>query len=158
GASLSWTASTGGTGAVSYDVFRRQGTVDTLLAQVSVPSTALTGLTANTSYQVFVRARDAAGNLSGNSGLVTFTTLSGNTGATCGVRYTPNTWNTGFTADLFITNAGTSTINGWTLTFSFPGNQVITNWWNVTITQNQQAVTAVNVGHNGTIAPNATVN
>ncbi|TMR32003.1 hypothetical protein ETD85_24060 [Nonomuraea zeae] len=36
----------------------------------------LTGLTANTQYQVYVRARDGAGNLSGNSSPVTFTTTA----------------------------------------------------------------------------------
>ncbi|HEV2781104.1 MAG TPA: glycoside hydrolase family 6 protein [Actinophytocola sp.] len=158
GATLSWAASTDNVGVVGYNVYREQGATDTLLAQPSGTSTTLTGLSASTAYQVYVRARDAAGNLSANSGLASFTTLpGGGGGSSCGVRYVPNTWNGGFTADVFITNAGSATISGWTLTFSFPGNQMITNRWNATVTQNQQAVTATPVDHNRTIAPNSTV-
>ena len=73
------------------------------------------------------------------------------------MRYAPNSWNNGFTAEVSITNTGTAAINGWTLTFSFSNNQQITNRWNATVTQSGQSVTAVNVSHNGTIAPNASV-
>jgi cellulase/cellobiase CelA1 len=158
GASLSWTASTDNTGVAGYNVYREQGTTDQLLAQPTTNSATLTGLTANTQYQVYVRARDAAGNLSANSETASFTTLpGGGGGSSCNVRYAPNTWAAGFTADVFITNTGSAPISGWTLAFAFPGNQAITNGWNATVTQTQQNVTAVNAGHNGTIAPNTTV-
>ena len=90
----------------------------------------------------------------------TFTTPNGGGGGTgpCSVRYTPNTWNNGFTADVTITNTGTATISGWTLTFTFTGNQRITSAWNATVTQNGQSVTAVPVDHNRTMAPSGTAN
>jgi endoglucanase len=158
GAVLSWTAATDNVGVAGYNVYREQGATDPLLASPSGPSATLTGLTANTAYQVYIRARDAAGNLSANSAAATFTTLPGGGGTSpCSIRYVPNTWNTGFTAEVNITNGGTATIDGWTLTFRFTDNQTITGRWNATVTQNQQGVTATPVDHNRTIAPNGTV-
>ncbi|MFC5831549.1 fibronectin type III domain-containing protein [Nonomuraea insulae] len=78
GATLTWTASTdqGGSGLAGYNVYREQGATDPQLGQSTTNSITLTGLTAGTQYQVYVRARDVAGNLSGNSQLVTFTTTT----------------------------------------------------------------------------------
>jgi hypothetical protein len=50
-------------------------------------------------------------------------------------------------------NTGTSAINGWTLKFTFPGDQKITNAWNGTETQSGENVTITNASYNGTIAP-----
>jgi cellulase/cellobiase CelA1 len=61
-------------------------------------------------------------------------------------------WAGGFTANVTITNTGSSAISGWTLAFSFPGDQKITNAWNATATQSGTAVTATNADYNGTIA------
>ncbi|MGW4794359.1 fibronectin type III domain-containing protein [Nonomuraea sp. NPDC004297] len=79
GATLTWTASTdqGGSGLAGYDVYREQGATDPRLGQSATNSITLTGLTANTQYQVYVRARDGAGNLSPASATVTFTTTAG---------------------------------------------------------------------------------
>ncbi len=72
----------------------------------------------------------------------------------CTVQYTTTSqWPGGFTANVVINNTGTSTINGWTLKFSFPGDQRITNAWNATTTQSGTAVTAVNLSYNATITP-----
>ncbi|WP_328816001.1 fibronectin type III domain-containing protein [Nonomuraea cypriaca] len=83
-ATLTWAASTdqGGSGLAGYNVYREQGATDPQLGQSTTNSTTLTGLTANTQYQVYVRARDGAGNLSGNSQPVTFTTTAGGSGDT----------------------------------------------------------------------------
>ncbi|SPL99349.1 Endo-1,4-beta-xylanase A precursor [[Actinomadura] parvosata subsp. kistnae] len=77
-ATLTWTASTdqGGSGLAGYNVYREQGATDPQLGQSATNSITLTGLTAETEYQVYVRARDGAGNLSANSAIVTFTTTS----------------------------------------------------------------------------------
>ncbi|MBQ1027327.1 cellulose binding domain-containing protein [Micromonospora sp. C95] len=71
----------------------------------------------------------------------------------CAVKYTANSWNNGFTADVQITNTGSSTINGWTLAYSLPSGQQVTNSWNATVSQSGSSVTARNVGYNGTISP-----
>ncbi|KAB1949706.1 glycosyl hydrolase family 5 [Micromonospora sp. ALFpr18c] len=77
-------------------------------------------------------------------------------GASCAVKYTANSWNNGFTADVQITNTGSSAINGWTMTYNLPGGQAVTNAWNATVSQSGSGVTARNVGHNGSIAPGGT--
>ena len=80
-------------------------------------------------------------------------TSGGTGGASCRVTYTKSEWQGGFTGNLTVANTGTSTINGWTLGFSFPGDQHITSAWNATVSQNGNSVSAANVGYNGTIAP-----
>ncbi|MET8230305.1 cellulose binding domain-containing protein [Micromonospora sp. NPDC005298] len=77
-------------------------------------------------------------------------------GAGCAVKYTANSWNNGFTADVQITNTGSSALNGWTLTYSLPGGQQVTSAWNATVSQSGSTVTARNVSHNGSIAPGGT--
>jgi len=55
-----------------------------------------------------------------------------------------------------MTNTGPP-INGWTLTWTFSGNQQITNAWNIAVTQSGQNVTARNVAHNNLIPTNGSV-
>ncbi|MEV4545149.1 GH12 family glycosyl hydrolase domain-containing protein [Micromonospora echinaurantiaca] len=77
-------------------------------------------------------------------------------GSGCAVKYTPNAWNNGFTADVQITNRGSSTVNGWTLTYSLPAGQQVTSAWNATVSQSGSTVTARNLSWNGSIAPGGT--
>lgn len=67
---LSWTASTDNVGVTGYDIFRD----GSLLASVTGTTYTATGLTASTTYSFFVRAKDAAGNISANSNTVSVTT------------------------------------------------------------------------------------
>jgi endo-1,4-beta-xylanase len=104
---------------------------------------------------VTVTARDTT-NVTGSASFTWTIATSGGGGgsATCHVAYVnQNEWAGGVVAAITINNTGTATINGWTLTFTFPGDQKITNAWNVTATQSGQAVTAVNMPYNATIAP-----
>jgi Cellulose binding domain len=71
----------------------------------------------------------------------------------CQVTYTPSNWQGGFTANVTITNNSSSTISGWTLTFTFPGDQKITNAWNAAVTQTGASVTVTNLSYNATIPP-----
>ncbi|TDV57446.1 GH12 family glycosyl hydrolase domain-containing protein [Actinophytocola oryzae] len=75
-------------------------------------------------------------------------------GGGCRVTYAPTTWGGGFTANVTVTNTSSTALNGWTLSWTFPGNQQITSGWNASVTQNGNAVTASNAGHNGSIPPN----
>jgi cellulase/cellobiase CelA1 len=76
--------------------------------------------------------------------------------SSCRVAYTASSWNNGFTGSVNVTNTGSGTVNGWTLGFSFPSGQQITNSWNASVTQSGSSVSARNVAHNGTLAPGAT--
>ena len=68
---------------------------------------------------------------------------------------TQSQWGGGFVAGVTITNTGTSAINGWTLKFTFPGDQKITNAWSGTVTQSGENVTITNESYYATIAPGA---
>jgi endo-1,4-beta-xylanase len=161
GATLSWSPSTdtGGSGLAGYNVYREQGATDPLLAQPTSGTTTLTGLTPSTQYQVYIRARDGAGNLSTPSAPVTFTTVAGPSGGTCQIGYNAANWGggNGFTATVTITNTGTTPLSGWTLAFTFPSGQRLTPpGWSATWTQTT-GVTATNLSWNGTIAPGMSV-
>jgi glucuronoarabinoxylan endo-1,4-beta-xylanase len=73
------------------------------------------------------------------------------------VTYTMSSWNTGFTANIGVTNTGTATINGWTLAFTLPSGQVVTSAWNATVSPASGQVSARNVSYNGTLPPGVTV-
>ncbi len=80
-------------------------------------------------------------------------------GAKCSVHYVvTNQWSVGFGGSLTITNTGSSTINGWSLQFSFANGQTITQGWNGTFTQSGSSVTIASVSYNGSLAPGASVN
>ncbi|MCG5219321.1 PQQ-dependent sugar dehydrogenase [Streptosporangium sp. KLBMP 9127] len=76
---------------------------------------------------------------------------------TCRIKHITQTWGTGMTVDLTITNTGTTPINGWTLTFSMSRGQTIISDWNTDLTQGGDIVTAVNAAYNGSIAPGRSV-
>ncbi|UCM90303.1 glycoside hydrolase family 6 protein [Streptomyces marincola] len=75
----------------------------------------------------------------------------------CEVDYSANDWGSGFTANLSITNTGSTATNGWTLTYSYTGNQRLSQGWNGQWSQSGQTVSVRDTGWNGAIAPNATV-
>lgn len=156
-AALSWSASTdtGGSGLSGYNIYREQGTTDPLLGQSTTNSTTVTGLTPNTQYQVYVRARDGAGNLSTASALVTFTTQNGPATGPCRVAYTASNWGGGggFTGGVTITNTGTTAITSWTLAFTFPAGQRVSQGWNANWSQaaGSANVTATNMSYNGSV-------
>ncbi|MFI5845812.1 PHB depolymerase family esterase [Catenuloplanes sp. NPDC051500] len=74
----------------------------------------------------------------------------------CRVSYTVNSWSTGLTASVGITNTGTATVDGWTLAFTLPTGQTVTNAWNATISPSSGALSARNVSYNGTLGAGAT--
>jgi endo-1,4-beta-xylanase len=156
--SLSWTGSTDNVGVTGYQVLRAPGTSGGTFSQVGTStSTSFTsgGLTASTTYRYQVRATDAAGNVSAVSNTVTVTTQSGGGGGACSVTPTTQTqWGTGYVIEpARVTNTGTATLNGWTVTFTLPAGHNIVGSWNTVLTVSGPTVTARNVSHNGTLSP-----
>jgi hypothetical protein len=68
----------------------------------------------------------------------------------CTVDLTVNQWATGFTTDVKLTNTGPA-VTSWALTWTFGGNQTVSNGWNAQITQSGARVTASNVSWNGSL-------
>ncbi|MFJ6792970.1 glycoside hydrolase family 9 protein [Streptomyces sp. NPDC091268] len=77
--------------------------------------------------------------------------------AACAVTYAvDNVWGTGFTATATVRNTGPTAVDGWQLTWTYPGGQRVMSAWNATVTQSGAAVSARNADWNRTIAPGAT--
>jgi mannan endo-1,4-beta-mannosidase len=74
----------------------------------------------------------------------------------CSAAYrVDNSWATGFTATVTVTNPGTAALGGWRVRWTYGGDQRVTNAWNATVTQEAAGVTAVNAAWNGGVAPGA---
>jgi hypothetical protein len=114
---------------------------------------------ASTDGYVWLRteASDAAGNRVTQTVERAYALRPGAQVPTCRVSYAANSWATGFTANVQITNTGTAAVNGWALAWTFAGNQQITNAWNGVPTQNGQQVSVANTASNPTINPGGTV-
>jgi endoglucanase len=74
----------------------------------------------------------------------------------CKVDYSTNDWGAGFGANATITNLGTSPVNGWTLTYSYTGNQTLQQGWNGVWSQSGKKVSVTNTTWNGTLPANGT--
>ncbi|MBE1492670.1 cellulose-binding domain-containing protein [Plantactinospora soyae] len=70
--------------------------------------------------------------------------------AGCLVGYQANQWTGGFTAAVRVT-AGDTAVNGWTVTWTYGGDQRITSSWNAEVSQSGTAVTARNIAWNGSL-------
>jgi endo-1,4-beta-xylanase len=157
-AALTWTASTDNVGVTGYQILRAPGASGGTFTQVGTSTTTSftnTGLTASTTYRYQVRATDAAGLLSPVSNTVTAVTQAGGGTGACSITPTTQTqWGTGYVIEpARVTNTGTATMNGWTVTFTLPAGHSIAGSWNTVLTVNGQTITARNVSHNGTLAP-----
>src|SRR6201996_1062552 len=76
----------------------------------------------------------------------------------CSVAYsTASEWPGGFTANLTITNTGSSALSSWTLTFTFGGDQQITSAWeDGSYTQSGENVSIANASYNGPVGAGGT--
>jgi hypothetical protein len=79
------------------------------------------------------------------------------TGA-CTVTYkVTNQWSGGFQADVQLFNTGSTAWNGWSLGWTFPDGQKVTQAWNAEASQSGTTVTAKNVGWNTNVAAGSSV-
>jgi cellulose 1,4-beta-cellobiosidase len=80
-------------------------------------------------------------------------TASSSGGAKCtAALHVDNQWANGFTATVTVTNSGTVATKTWKVTWTWAGNQAITNSWNATVTSSGTAVTASSLSYNGALA------
>jgi len=78
---------------------------------------------------------------------------SADAAAGCQVSYTASSWAGGFSASISLTNLG-SAVSSWTLTFTLPGNEAVTQGWSAAYSQSGQKVTATNASYNGSLGTN----
>ncbi|PYC65620.1 cellulose-binding protein, partial [Streptomyces tateyamensis] len=153
-ASLSWTASTDNVGVTGYTVYRGGTQVGTTSGTAFTDS----GLSPATAYSYTVTAHDAAGNTSPAGAAVTATTApaGGGGGAGCTAAYTvTQDWGTGFNANVTVTNTSTTPVNGWHVSWTWPGNQTISNLWNGALSSSGRQVTVAALSYNSALAPGA---
>ncbi|GAA3432622.1 glycoside hydrolase family 44 protein [Kutzneria kofuensis] len=60
-------------------------------------------------------------------------------------------WGTGHVATVTVTNDRRTAMTGWQVSWTWPGNQQVTNSWNTTLKQNATSVVATDAGWNGSI-------
>ena len=70
------------------------------------------------------------------------------------VTYSMNDWGSGATVNITIKNNTSTAVNGWTLAWTFSGNQTITNLWSGSYTQNGTSVSVKDAGYNANISAN----
>ncbi|NUR49210.1 MAG: glycosyl hydrolase family 5 [Hamadaea sp.] len=71
-------------------------------------------------------------------------------------NYGPWADGAGFTAQIAVTNTGTTTVDGWTVRFAFTGDQKVREAWMGRVTQSGAVVSAVNESYNARLQPGAT--
>ncbi|HEY8045297.1 MAG TPA: glycoside hydrolase family 6 protein [Streptosporangiaceae bacterium] len=90
----------------------------------------------------------------GGAGLAAAAAAPASAATSCQVAYSANSWSTGFTASITITNQG-SALTSWTLAYSYSGNQQLTQGWSGTWSQSGETVTVTNASWNGSLATGA---
>ncbi len=155
---LAWMASP--TSGVTYTVYGSTSSGITPSASNRIASGVASttypaaGLSASTAYYYRVTAVNAGGE-SAATNQASATTAGV---LACHVRYSvTNQWNNGFTGAISIKNTGATPINSWTLTWTWPGNQRVTQSWSANSSQSGANVTFTNMSYNATIAPGATL-
>jgi hypothetical protein len=115
-----------------------------------------TPTTAATS-SVTVTAKDGTG-ATGSTSFSWTISSGGGGGGSCHVVYTTQSqWAGGFVGQVVIGNTSTTAVSGWTLKFTFPGDQKITSDFNGTASMSGEAATLTNASYNGSIAPGSSV-
>jgi hypothetical protein len=156
---LTWTASA--SSGVTYNVYASTtsgfapSSGNRIASGIATTSYSHSGLAASTAWYYRVTAQNANGESAGSNQANATTQAAG---ASCHVVYTITTqWNVGFGTALTIQNTGTAPINGWHLTWTWAGNQQITQSWNANYTQSGANATLTNASWNPTIAAGTTI-
>jgi hypothetical protein len=75
--------------------------------------------------------------------------------SSCSAAYSvTNQWSDGFGASITITNTGPA-VTAWTVQYTYPGNQKLTDGWDGNWSQSGETVTVTNASWNGTLAVGA---
>ncbi len=77
-------------------------------------------------------------------------------GGGCSATYAVQSdWGSGFVGGVTVRNSGSSAISGWRVTWTYGGNQQISNSWGATVAQSGSSVTASNASWNGALGAGA---
>ncbi|SCG58133.1 glycoside hydrolase family 6 protein [Micromonospora humi] len=85
------------------------------------------------------------------------TTTPPPTGNGCSASVVLNQWSGGFTASVTVT-AGSTALNGWTVTLTLPGGAAVTGVWSAQASGTSGTVRFTNVGYNGQVGAGQSTN
>jgi hypothetical protein len=75
------------------------------------------------------------------------------TGASCQATWSlVNSWSGGFQLGFTVTDPGTVATSNWTVSYSWPGSQTISEIWNASDTQSGSSVSISNLSYDGDIS------
>ncbi|TQV74202.1 PKD domain-containing protein [Exilibacterium tricleocarpae] len=116
-----------------------------------------TGVTASHTYTTPGSYSASVSVSDGEAAAVATTTVevAGSGGVSCEYILL-NEWNTGFTASIRLTNNGATTVNGWSVGWTYTDGSSIGNLWNASLAGNNP-YTATPVSWNSTVNPGQTV-
>jgi hypothetical protein len=137
--------------------------IDPIVVPATLPATG--DYTTSQSTMVFpsCTATDLATTVTVLSATGTLATATAHVAVTgnaprCAVAYrTQSEWAGGYVASVTVTNTSAAAVNGWTLAFTFGGDQTVVNAWGGKVTQSGASVTATNLPWNGVIAAGGSV-
>jgi hypothetical protein len=158
---LAWVDTQAGTG-VSYVIYASTdpnltpSAATRVAANILAPTFQHQGLASGTTYYYVVTRLTNGGESLPSDTATAATQVSSVSG--CHITYVDQSdWGQGFTGNISITNTGSTPIQSWSLTWTFPGNQQIYGAWNATAVQTGTGVTLNNEPWNGTIGAGATL-
>ncbi|GIE95594.1 cellulose binding domain-containing protein [Paractinoplanes rishiriensis] len=163
GPNLAWNATTDNVGVVDYLVYFFDGWYSSTLVGNTTGTSFVAPFRSSSTgmHYYYVRARDAAGNLSIAAGPVraaTPTTPTAPPPSACKVGYrTTSEWNGGFVAEVTVTNTGTAPVDGWQLALTFGGDQQVTSAWHASFSQAGTGLTLTGASWNSRIAAGGSV-
>ncbi len=149
--------------AVSFDGSASSDPDGTISSYAWAFGDGATGTGAKVSHTYAAGTFTAKLTVTDNQGATAFTTKTITANApppsACTVSYSvTNDWGNGFQAEVSITNNTQTAINGWSLTWSFAGNQRVYDLWNGKVSQSGKTVTVKNETWNPKLAGGATLN
>jgi len=134
----------GFTGSVTFTASGMPSGVTAAFSPTSSTSSSVLTLTASSTATTGAFTITVTGTSGSTTATTTFTlsvTSSGG-GSTCTVDYTISPQNSSaFGAAITIKNGGSTTLSGWSLTWSFANGQTIASSWNGTVSQSGASVT-----------------
>ncbi|MFT5759597.1 MAG: hypothetical protein ACI9LM_004364 [Alteromonadaceae bacterium] len=113
--------------------------------------------TPNTSYigedSFSYTVTDNDGN-SSNAATVSLTVEDINTGGDVQCELVTNSWNTGYTASITVSNISHRAVSNWQVSIALPDGHIIGNSWSGVFSGTRGNITLSNASWNGTLAPN----
>lgn len=151
GFTVTWPAATDNVGVVRYTVVASPGGDVVFTGSTAATTFTFTTLSPGVTYRVGVHAHDAAGGTSVVSPQINVATLPL---TACAASYRIVTaWTSGFVAEVTVRNTGQTTLNGWTVRWTYPVGPHVDQLWNGTLLTNAPDVSVRNAAWNGTLAP-----